>query len=197
MFRIYLENLKAYTNGESRGRWLDLPMDPEEFRAACNEILGDDEYIILDYDTDFPVLRVGEFDYPEHVNILSGLLQKAESWGCGDAIRALLSYEEPRLLLTAANYAAQAEDIAYYSYSPDCCETDSDEEKLGYTVAVESGLYSRLEDAGITSYFDFDEYGRDLSLGGLFCMDNGYINTLYSDPEEGLYSWEELAEMAF
>lgn len=196
MFRIYLENLKAYTNGESRGRWLDLPMDPEDFRAACDEILGGDEYIILDYDADFSGLRVGEFDFPEHANVLAGLLQKVEDRGYSDAFRALLSYEEPRFLLTAANYAAQAEDIAYYSYSPDCCETDSDEEKLGYTVAVESGLYSRLEDAGIASYFDFEEYGRDQSLGGLFCMDNGYINTLCPGPEEGLYSWDELAEMA-
>ena len=69
----------------------------------------------------------------------------------------------------------------------------SAEERLGYYLAEESGLYSRLDDLGVIDYFDFEAYGDACSYD-LFMCDDGYI---YDDmPDMDMYTPEEIDEIS-
>lgn len=54
--KIYLSNLRKYTEGNENGKWLQLPMESEKLHTIFNTIIGkNQESIILDYDAPFEI----------------------------------------------------------------------------------------------------------------------------------------------
>lgn len=71
-FRIFVENLGAYNNGESTGRWFDLPVDMDEiFESIFSEDELDEygqpkgDWAIHDYELPF---RIDEYQSVEVLN---------------------------------------------------------------------------------------------------------------------------------
>ena len=54
--KIYLSNLRKYTEGNENGKWLQLPMESKKLNEVFNTIVGkNQESIILDYDAPFEI----------------------------------------------------------------------------------------------------------------------------------------------
>lgn len=106
--------------------------------------------------------------------------------------------DSPDSILGLMNWIEQADDIPYYSYDfegIENCPNMSAEEKYGYTLAEQTGVYQILEEHGLVYHFDFEGYGRDESDSGYVDLGkNGYVYTGENMPSEDYFSREELSE---
>jgi len=79
--QIYVAALGAYNAGSLHGAWIDATQDPEDIRAAIQEILrtspetGEEEWAIHDYEG-FGGIRLSEFEDIDKVSQLAKLIQE-------------------------------------------------------------------------------------------------------------------------
>lgn len=77
--KIYLSNLRKYTEGNENGKWLQLPMESEKLHTIFNAIVGkNEEWIILDTDAAF---FISEYD---NIFELNDLLKNFNESGIDD-----------------------------------------------------------------------------------------------------------------
>ena len=62
---------------------------------------------------------------------------------------------------------------------------------MGYSWAVESGLYGMLDNLGVSGFFDFEAYGERMGED-CFLGEDGYVDAALPLPREDLYSWDEI-----
>ena len=207
---VCIGNYGAYNNGYLIDRWVDLPMDSgdlarllRDMEAENRDIGAGEEFYVSDYDgTPFGIGYGSRGPFSEHTPIesLNLLAQVMEDHPreCGIVQMALdAGCDCPESVLGLANWILQADDFPVYAYGldPDVFSATSPEEKMGYSWAVESGLYGMLDDLGVSGFFDFEAYGERMGEDCLLGED-GYVDAALPLPREDLYSWDEIRALS-
>ena len=169
----FVTNLGKYNEGELVGEWLKLPADTEDVQTLLKRIGVDgrryEEIFITDYETEIDGLydHLSEYASLDELNYLASLLDEMEEDG-KKKFEATLAY---------GDYTGSLKDLINLSQNLDCYEfypDISDEDDLGRYLIDEMGSLEVPE--YLENYFDYEAYGRDVSLedGGTFTND-GYV----------------------
>lgn len=157
MLNIYLTNLGKYNEGYLIGEWVELPIDEADLTEVLKRIGIDEHYeetFITDYETDIDGLKVSEYDSIDYLNRIAALAEDDPEKVAG---LMYFGYNDPEEI------ADHISDICY------CCTPEGSETEdyaLGYYFAHELECIKIPEE--LENYFDYDAYGRDISLSGRF-----------------------------
>lgn len=159
---IWIGNLANYAGGELVGEWIDMTKDLDYIMAVFNEITngGEDEYFIADYDSEFPGIRIGEYENIKSVKATADrLAELSEKFGddLQDAIEAasIMTSSTGEMLDYLENH-----DFYFFD---DC---DNMAEVAQQVVEIGGYLDDMPEFA--QRYFDYEAFGRDLDIEGHF-----------------------------
>ena len=174
MLKIFVNTWGNYNvNGADGGRWLDLPMDPEELENALEAIAeamndNDPEWTIHDYEwgDDFDGDEISEYDNIAALNEYAQQLTDLDKWEL-ETYAAAVEYWGRKYV--------DIDNIDDYILYPNV-ETDYD---LGYYWIQESGCYDLSSMGHLANYFDYEAFGRDIR----FETDGGFTS----------YGWIECA----
>ena len=167
MLRIFVNTWGNYNeNGADGGRWLDLPMDPEELEETLNDIAeamndNDPEWAIHDYEWDdnFDGGEISEYDNIVTLNEYAEVLENLTPWELKTYSAAVECWGREHVDIN---------DIDDYNLYSDI-ETDYD---LGYYCIQESGCYDLSSMGNLANYFDYEAFGRDIR----FETDGGFTS---------------------
>lgn len=160
--RIYLSNLRKYTEGNENGKWLQLPMESEKLHTIFNAIVGkDEEWIILDTDAPF---FISEYD---DIFELNDLLEKFNENGIDDVTVKLIcrvsdTKEEALERLETGSYIVIDVDAVSSTWM-----SGIDYEELYGMVLNEEGynnLFKEPIPEDMIDYIDFSQVWTDLSV---------------------------------
>lgn len=164
MLKIYVTNLKEYNNGKIIGEWVSLPC--EGLEEVLNKISnnGNDELFISDYETDISNLKISEYDDILQLNEIAEEIDNLSD----DEVIALQAYlEQYNDIEQALDEVHQGNYRIYY----DC----NDMSDVAYQVVNECGLLDGAPEE-LKVYFDYEAYGRDLSINGTFTqVDDAFV----------------------
>lgn len=166
--RGYIACLGLWNEGIDKGRWIDFPIDSDEFNEILSDIGCDDEheeYFFPDWES--PV-NFGEYASYDHVNDVAERLEDIDE--DDEIIEAILyeyscNIEEGLTILEDGNYTFHDNcdgmgDVARQVIADFYC--------LGCNHSKDIDLLLR--------YFDYEAYGRDLEIEGHYIpADGGYI----------------------
>lgn len=167
MLKIFVNTWGNYNeNGADGGRWLDLPIDPDELENTLEDIAAamgdaDPEWFINDYEWGD---KFNGGDISEHENIF-GLNEYAQQ--LDDLDKWELKTYAAAVECWGRKYV-DIDDIDDYNLYTDIV-TDYD---LGYYWAVESGCYDLNKMGHLANYFDYESFGRDIR----FETDGGFTS---------------------
>lgn len=185
-FDAYITNLGKYNEGYLVGEWVHFPTTPEEIQEVFKRIgIGQkddfgqpyEEWFITDYDCYVPGLYdvLGEYESLDELNYLASKIEEldAPEW---EAFNAAVEMGE---------YTGSIKDLINLTENLDCYNLYSDihnDSDLGYYWIEESGAYDTKAMGRLSSYIDYEAFGRDIRLdeGGEF-TDNGYIVNNYGN----------------
>lgn len=185
-FDAYITNLGKYNEGYLVGEWVHFPVEPEELQNVFKRIgigakdnFGQtyEEWFISDYDCYVPKLYdiLGEYESLDELNYLASKIEElsANEFECFQAAMELGEYTDS--IQDLINLIENLDCYNLYSN----IHNDSD---LGYYLVEESGEYDTETMGRLSSYIDYEAFGRDIRLdeGGEF-TDNGYIVNNYSN----------------
>lgn len=177
LFRAFVTNLGAYNAGALIGKWVDFPTyntdgewddllhsigvvhdltDEDELKEIPDNLrdVACEEYFITDYDDDYGICKgFGEYERLDDLEDIAEELDDMDKWR-QSVIIAIMNDENCDV--------QKAKDI-YDDGFVLSCDPDSDS-SIGYEYAEETGLLSGIPE-DITSYFDYESYGKDLRLG--------------------------------
>lgn len=172
--KIYLSNLRKYTEGNENGKWLQLPMESEKLNEVFNTIVGkNQESIILDYDAPF---EISEW---ENVFSLNEFLQNINENGVDDLTARIIfkiadSKEEAMEKLESECYTIIDVDSVSQKWS---CALDPEElygmvlNEVGYNNLFEEPIPDDMVD-----YINFKQVWTALSVNNgwqAVTIDNG------------------------
>ena len=159
MLKIYIENL--HTN---KGGWTGLPAQNLDIMLEVLNPNGNHDMIISDYETDIQGLKVGEYDDIETLNDIAGQIDNLSD---GE----LLAFQAYLLNGSSLDEALEKATSGDYTIYYNC----DDMEDVAYQVVNESGLLNGVP-GQVKMYFDYEAYGRDLSINGTFIqIDNSFV----------------------
>ena len=161
MINIFITNLGKYNEGELVGEWVKLPVSEEELEAVFERIGINEEYeehFITDYETDIDNFEIGEYDNIDELNELAETLECLDEYE-REIIEVLLSEGY------SLEEALEKKDDCFIYY--DC----HDMEDVAREYAEETGLLNSIPE-NLQYYFDFEAYGRDMSIEGHFVFTN-------------------------
>lgn len=151
--KIYVGTYNKYNNGSICGEWLTLGdyNDLEEFYNACKELHADEndpEFMFQDYETpDIFKDLIGESFIDENIFELAEALEGKDI----DMVTAFISLGYD---LTSENIEkAEEKFLGHY---------DNDEE-MAEEYAEQTGMLYEVPES-LRYYFDFEKFGRDLSM---------------------------------
>lgn len=177
LFRAFVTNLGAYNAGALIGKWVDFPTyntdgewddllhsigvvndltDEDELKEIPDNLkdVACEEYFITDYDDDYEICKgFGEYEQLDDLEDIAEELDDMDKWR-QSVIIAIMNDENCDV--------QKAKDIYDDGFAL-FCDPDSDS-SIGYEYAEETGLLSGIPE-DITSYFDYESYGKDLRLG--------------------------------
>ncbi len=194
---VYAQNLAYYNEGEIIGGWLDLPTTKEEIDDYLSEVVRIDEeheeYEIADIDDcpfEYEIIQWADLHKLNNLAIIYSSLDEKEL----EMVNAYCENIESNLGIDEIiNICLQTDRIPYYEYDSQFNGYGSNEEKMGLTIANETGLLDTLQKLGVQDYFDFERYGEEFGFDYQL-LDNGYLE--YTDLDKKLYSKEEIEEIA-
>ena len=164
----FITNLGKYNEGELIGKWIEFPIDEDDLNEVFKEIglsyyddemndieTGYEEYFFSDWDCDFEC-NLGEYEDVDSVNELAERLLEWENED--DKFAAACEYDGVNSVLNS--------DPTDWLLRPDV----KDNYDLGHLYAVEYDCVDFSNNELLARYFDFESYGRDLSieLPGMF-----------------------------
>ena len=158
--RAFVTNLGKYNEGELVGKWVDFPIDEDEFAEILEEIGVDgetyEEWFVTDYD--YPI----DLDLGEYVSLddLNEATEALAEWDEDEAEAVADVFGVKQLFVTTQD------DYIFYMV-----DNDSD---LGYEVAESGGNLDELPEFA-RRYFDYEAFGRDFAIEA----DGGYSNNGY------------------
>ena len=147
MIKGYITNLGKYNEGILMGKWISFPIDEEELEKVFAEIGINEQYeeiFFTDWESPIPL---GEFENIDYINDLAVAIEDA-----GEKLAIAIAEEHGTdEVFNHRNYYLR-EDV----------QTDKD---LGYVYAEEYGCIEIPDH--LTCYFDYEAYGRNISLSGV------------------------------
>ena len=167
MLKIFVNTWGNYNvNGADGGRWLDLPMDPDELEETLEDIaaaMGDNdpEWAVHDYEwgDDFDGGEISEYDNIQDLNEYAEQLDGLDKWELETYAAAVEYWGRKYVDIDEINeynlYSHITTDYElgeYYAIECSCLDLD----KLGY----------------LANYIDFEAYGRDIR----FESDGGFTS---------------------
>ena len=172
-FETFVTNLGKYNEGELVGEWVKFPITNEEMQEVFKRIgLGGryEEWFITDYECHDPGIYdlLGEYESLSELNYLAGQIMELNE-----------SEEFWQAVLDLGEYTGSVKDLINLTENMDCFDylsgvtSDSD---LGYYWIEESGCYDTKAMGALSSYIDYESFGRDIRFdeSGAFA-DNGYV----------------------
>jgi antirestriction protein len=166
MLDICIQNLGKYTEGELIYKWISLPVDEEEFRAALKEIEIDgeeyEEFFIADYE-EFLGYQVGEYENFETLNNLAEEIISLKEYEI-EALEAIIESESNDL--ENALEILQSGDYQFYP------NLETLEELA--EIMIDEGFFGDIPE-NLVNYIDYEKLGRDLSYDGYVLTSKGVI----------------------
>lgn len=172
-FETFVTNLGKYNEGELVGEWVKFPITNEEMQEVFKRIgIGGryEEWFITDYKCHDPGIYdlLGEYESLSELNYLAGQIMELNE-----------SEEFWQAVLDLGEYTGSVKDLINLTENMDCFDylsgvtSDSD---LGYYWIEESGCYDTKAMGALSSYIDYESFGRDIRFdeSGAFA-DNGYV----------------------
>ena len=187
LFEAYITNRGKYNEGELVGETLKFPTSPREVQALLKHIGVDgiryEEFFITSFDGDVLGLYdyLGEYENLDELNHLACLLSELDQ----DEL------EKFEAALNIGTHTSSVADIINLAQNLDCFEFYPDietEEDLGRYWAEDLPIPAELKD-----YFDYEAYGRDVSIneGGHFAP-GGYIVQTSGDFKEYYHDTKDI-----
>lgn len=167
MLKIFVNTWGNYNvNGADGGRWIDLPMDPDELEETLENIavaMGDNdpEWAIHDYEWSdaFDGGEIGECDNIQDLNEYAQQLYDLDKWEL-ETYAAAVEYWGRKHV--------DIDDIDEYNLYSNI----QDDYDLGYYWIQESGCYDLSGIGNLANYFDYESFGRDIR----FESDGGFTS---------------------
>ena len=186
LFEAYITNLGKYNEGELVGETLEFPTSPQEVQALLKHIGVDgiryEEFFITSFDGDVLGLYdyLGEYENLDELNHLACLLSELDQG----------ELEKFEAVLHTGAHTSSVADIINLTQNLDCFEFYPDienEEDLGRYWAEDLPIPEELKD-----YFDYEAYGRDISInegghmapGGYVVQTSGDFKEYYHGPQD-------------
>ena len=182
ILEAYVTNLGKYNEGELASTLLKFPTTKEEVQAALKRIGIDniryEEIFIADYDGRLPELNacLGEYESIDELNHLAHLLKELSP----------SEWETLEAVMDSGQHCGSVQDLINLTQNLDCYDFHpgvDNEEMLG-RLYVEDMESLEVPD-NIKPYFDFEAYGRDISINenGHFAP-GGYVTKVSDDFRE-------------
>ena len=186
LFEAYITNLGKYNEGELVGETLEFPTSPQEVQTLLKHIGVDgiryEEFFITSFDGDVLGLYdyLGEYENLDELNHLACLLSGLDQG----------ELEKFEAVLHTGAHTSSVADIINLTQNLDCFEFYPDienEEDLGRYWAEDLPIPEELKD-----YFDYEAYGRDISInegghmapGGYVVQTSGDFREYYHGPQD-------------
>ena len=186
LFEAYITNLGKYNEGELVGETLKFPTSPQEVQALLKHIGVDgiryEEFFITSFDGDVLGLYdyLGEYENLDELNHLACLLSELDQG----------ELEKFEAVLHTGAHTSSVADIINLTQNLDCFEfypEIENEEDLGRYWAEDLPIPEELRD-----YFDYEAYGRDISInegghmapGGYVVQTSGDFKEYYHGPQD-------------
>ena len=186
LFEAYITNLGKYNEGELVGETLKFPTSSQEVQALLKHIGVDgiryEEFFITSFDGDVLGLYdyLGEYENLDELNHLACLLSELDQG----------ELEKFEAVLHTGAHTSSVADIINLTQNLDCFEFYPDienEEDLGRYWAEDLPIPEELKD-----YFDYEAYGRDISInegghmapGGYVVQTSGDFREYYHGPQD-------------
>ena len=186
LFEAYITNLGKYNEGELVGETLKFPTSPQEVQALLKHIGVDgiryEEFFITSFDGDVLGLYdyLGEYENLDELNHLACLLSELDQG----------ELEKFEAVLHTGAHTSSVADIINLTQNLDCFEfypEIENEEDLGRYWAEDLPIPEELKD-----YFDYEAYGRDISInegghmapGGYVVQTSGDFKEYYHGPQD-------------
>ena len=174
-FEVFVTNLGKYNEGFLIGEWVKFPVTDEEMqkvfqRIGINAVY--EEWFITDYDVSDPAIYdlLGEYESLSELNYLAHrIMEMQESEMFWQAV------------LELGESTGSVQDLINLTENMDCYDflqgVNSDYD-LGYYWFEESGCYDTSQLGHLSSYIDFESFGRDVRFveSGMF-TDHGYVRS--------------------
>lgn len=201
---VCIGNYGYYNEGELRDAWIELPKTQEQIDAFFKEHGLRDALHEEIYISDFDGIPFGlpygnafsEFTSLDDLNLLAKRMDDLSEHDIEKLTGAFAAgYEAPDSIMELLNIIDQVDDIPFTSW-PDDLSCNSDEERLGYTIADEFGGVERLARETLEAHFDYEGYGRDLDFSGFVLGADGFLDAGIADIRDGLYEAGEIIEKA-
>ncbi len=169
--RGYIACLGLWNEGIDRGRWIDFPIDSNDFNEVLSSIgcnAENEEYFFPDWEA--PV-KLGEYESYDRVNDIAERLADLDE--DADIIEAIL-YEYSHDIEAGLTILEDRD----YTFYPNCDDMSDVAHILIDDMYGRS--YSRTQDIDrLLQYFDYEAYGRDLSIEGYYIVAAGGYIQLY------------------
>lgn len=187
LFEAYITNLGKYNEGELVGETLKFPTSPQAVQALLKNIGVDgiryEEFFITSFDGDVLGLYdyLGEYENLDELNHLACLLSELDQ----------SEIEKFEAVLHTGAHTSSVADIINLAQNLDCFEFYPDienEDDLGRYCAEDLPIPAELKD-----YFDYEAYGRDVSIneGGHFAP-GGYVVQTSGDFKEYYHGIQDI-----
>lgn len=153
----YVTNLAKYTEGQLVGKWLEFPIDEDDFIKELESIgvSEGEEWFITDYDSEKgePYEALGEYPSIDDLNEFAELEESEEF----NALMEVVDYQEAKDIYENESY------IYYAGMS-----------LLDVAYEIVEECYDLPEE--ITQrYFDYKAFASDLGFDGYYETENGVI----------------------
>ena len=186
LFEAYITNLGKYNEGELVGKTLKFPTTPQEVQALLKDICVDgiryEEFFITSFDGDVLGLYdyLGEYENLDELNHLACLLSELDQG----------ELEKFEAVIDGGSHTSSVADLINLTQNLDCFEFYPDiegEEDLGRYFMEDLAIPAELKD-----YFDYEAYGRDVSInegghfapGGYVVQTSGDFKEYYHGPQD-------------
>lgn len=186
LFEAYVTNTGKYAEGHPTGETLRFPTTTEEVQRVLKQIGVDGvryrEYFITFFDSDILGLYdyLGEYENIDELNHLACLLSKLDQG----------ELEKFEAALNIGTHTSSVADIINLAQNLECFDFYPDienEEDLGRYYTEDLLIPAELKD-----YFNYEAYGRDVSInegghfapGGYIVQTSGDFKEYYHGPED-------------
>ena len=167
MLNIFVNTWGNYNeNGADGGKWITLPMDPEELEEVLENIAAlmkdnDPEWAIHDYEWTIEIdpREISEYDNIQELNEFCQELDNMEEYEAEEIAAAMEAYGYSFM------EAMDRQQRGCFVFYP-----GQDLEEVAEQIADECYLYDAPE--FLSRYFDYEAFARDLGF-------DGYTETKY------------------
>ena len=167
MLNLFVNTWGNYNeNGADGGKWITLPMDPEELEEVLENIAAlmkdnDPEWAIHDYEWTIEIdpREISEYDNIQELNEFCQELDNMEEYEAEEIAAAMEAYGYSFM------EAMERQQRGCFVFYP-----GQDLEEVAEQIADECYLYDAPE--FLSRYFDYEAFARDLGF-------DGYTETKY------------------